>query len=164
MTLQPVPSTQLEAAPGANPMQRFDNSEDKRESHSFLKDQTLREGSQPHPHPLCADSYVLLHFLAQLLALPALWLHQVLCEEPCQPQRQPVGNWKEKFPTLTTQPTAGRVVSRSHTANSQTPSSTSPEDHRNGFGGDIMATGGKPPRLRVLQHLLQALLLTSVTY
>lgn len=55
MTLQPVPSTQLEDAPGANPMQRFDNSEDKRESHSFLKDQTLREGSQPHPHPLCAQ-------------------------------------------------------------------------------------------------------------
>lgn len=51
MTLQPVPSTQLEDAPGANPMQRFDNSEDKRESHSFLS-RTRHSGKVPSPIPI----------------------------------------------------------------------------------------------------------------
>lgn len=57
---------------------------------------------QGHPEPpLCPGSYVLFHFLAQLLALPGVRFHQVLREKPGQPQRQPVGNWKEKFPNQT---------------------------------------------------------------
>lgn len=51
----------------------------------------------PSP-PRCSGPYVLLHFLAQLLALPALRLREVLREKPGQPQRQPVGNCKEKCP------------------------------------------------------------------
>lgn len=76
---------------------------------------------QSHPKPpSCPGSYVLLHFLAQLLTLPGVWLHQVLREKPGQPQRQPVGNWKEKFPSQTpsflvreiTQPKAGSMGTR----------------------------------------------------
>lgn len=50
------------------------------------------------PSPLMPSSYVLLHFLVQLLTLSGVRLQQVLREKPGQPQRQPVGNWKEKFP------------------------------------------------------------------
>lgn len=82
----------------------------------------LQRGCPPGPPqtPLVLGSYILLHFLAQLLALPRVRLHQVLREEPGQPQRQPVGNWEEKFPSQTasllvretTQPEAGRVGTR----------------------------------------------------